>query len=111
MIESLAVAETNLALRRMNIDIDHLGRQVQKEKRDRVTPRHEQAAIGFLQGVSQAAVADPAAVDEQILQAGVAAVARRVGDEAMQPHRSLFRLDLVKLVADVGAEKQGDTLV
>ena len=92
MIKSLSVAETHLRLGRMHVHIHLIRRQVKKEEDDGVTARHEQAAIGFLDGVAEAAVAYPAAVDEEVLHLGRAAFAGRVGDVAGQQRVALAAL-------------------
>ena len=74
-IQSARVAETDLRLGRMYVDIDMVGREIEEQKRDRITARHQQAAIALLHGMSERAVADPPAVEKEVLALGVAAVA------------------------------------
>src|SRR5262245_50169060 len=58
--------------------------------------------------MSEAAVAEPAAVEEQVLPFCVAALARRICDVAVDPNRSLPQLHRVKAIADFGSEEQAD---
>jgi hypothetical protein len=106
----MAIAETHLRLGRVHIDIDLIGRHFQKEKSRRITAGHDQAAIGLPKGVQQAAVADPAAIEEEILHAGVAAIAGRVGEVAEQAGRPLPDIEGKEPVAHLGAEEQADAL-
>ena len=71
---------------------------------------HEQAAVGFLQRVAEAAVADPPAVGEQVLELGVAALAGGVGNEAVDPDRAMASLQRVKAIADVRSEKESQPI-
>src|SRR5260370_28348224 len=88
-VQGMTVAEADLCLGRVDVDIHLVRRKLQEEKGSCITAGHEQAAIGFLEGMSQTAVADPAAVEKQVLHLGVAALASRVAYEAVQPRRPL----------------------
>ena len=110
MIESLRIAETHLRLGRMHVHVHLIRRQVEEEKDDRVAAGHEQAAVGFLNGVGDGAVADPAAVDEEVLHLGRAAFAGRVGDVAGQAGVALAALDGVQGAADLQAEEGADAV-
>src|SRR5262249_1026452 len=92
----------------MDIHIDEVGRQVEEEKDDRISPCHDEPAVRLLDGVAEGTIADPAAVDEQVLHLGVAALAGRVGNEAAEGTRSLRRLDGVELIAQVATEEGPD---
>ena len=94
----------------MHIDIDLVRRQIEKQKRDRVAARHQQSSVAFLQGVPQRAVANPAAIEEEILRLGVAAVAGGVGDVAEEMGGALLGVDGVQLIAHLLAEEQADAL-
>src|SRR5207245_2378459 len=96
MVESLRIPEADFHLRRMHVDVHLVRWQLKKQKSHGVTPGHEQSAVGLLQSMSEAAVTNPTAVDEQILHLGVAALAGRVGNVAVQMHRSLPRFQGVK---------------
>ena len=49
--QELGLAESDLGLRRMHVDVDRVGRHVEKQHRDRVSARHQQAAIRLLNRV------------------------------------------------------------
>src|SRR5439155_2668735 len=110
MMHGLTVAKTHLNLRRMDVHIHMIGRQFQEQERDGVSAGHEQAAIGFLQGVAETAVANPSAIDEQILHLGVAALVRRIGNVAAQQNGALPRLQGIKALPHIGAEKYPETI-
>ena len=57
-VDALGVAEADLDLGRVNVDVDLFGRNVQVQKRDRVASDHEEAAVGFAQSVAQRSVAN-----------------------------------------------------
>jgi hypothetical protein len=46
LLEALVIAEADLGLGRVDVDVNLVGRQIQVQKRDGVPPRHEQAAVG-----------------------------------------------------------------
>src|SRR5262245_14361705 len=110
MIHRMPVTEAYLGLGGVDVDINMVRRQLQKEKSDRVTPRHQQAAKCLLHCMAQAAVADPTAVEEQVLHLGVAALTGRVGNVAVQPGRSLLHLDAVQFVADLRSKEEADAI-
>ena len=60
-VDPLRVAEPNLDLGRMDVDVDLLGRDLQVEKRHGHPADHQQAAIGLVERVAERAVADVAA--------------------------------------------------
>ncbi len=59
------VEEADLALGRVDVDIDRLRRQGDVHHRDRVPPDHQQAVVGLLQREAERAVLHPAPVDEE----------------------------------------------
>src|SRR5207245_273779 len=79
------------------------------QERAGVPSRHEQTAVSFLEGMAEAAIANPAAVDEQVLQLGVAAFTGRVRHIAAKLRRSGLHFDDVEPVAHFRAEEQADT--
>src|SRR5579859_6144509 len=99
MMKSIAIAKTHLGFRGMNIDIDLIRRNLQEEENDRIAAGHEQAAIAFLQGMTETAIANPTAIEEDILHLGRAPLARRVSNPAVQLDRALANLKLVKVIA------------
>src|SRR5438093_5052963 len=109
MVDRLAVAEADFRLGGMDIDIDLVGWQLDEQERHGVPSRHEQTAVSFLEGMAEAAIANPAAVDEQVLQLGVAAFTGRVRHIAAKLRRYGLHFDDVEPVAHFRAEEQADT--
>src|SRR5262249_21689580 len=83
---------------------------IEKQERHRVTPRHQESAISFLQRVSQTAVANPAAIEEQILHFQVAALAGWIGNEAIEMGWPLKGVDAVEFLAHFGAEEEPEPI-
>ncbi len=92
----------------MHVDVDHLGRHVDPQKRDRIAPREQQPAIGLAQGVLQRAIANRAAVEKQILQAGVGPAVVGGGDKPFQPHPVVLAGNRDQVGRQVMAEKRRD---
>ena len=95
----------------MNIDINLVRRQLEKEKSHGISAGHEQSAIGLLQRVAQAAVANPSAIDKQILQLGVAPLVSRVHDVPAQERRSLPGLERINPLTDIDPEEHSQAFV
>ena len=110
VVKGLAVAETDLDLGRVNVDVDLLRRQLEKEEGHGIAAGHQQAAVGFLERVAQAPVPDTAAVDKHILHLGRAAFAGRVTDVAAQHDRTLPCFERVELVAHLRTEEKPEAL-
>ena len=66
-VNPLRIAEPDLDLGRMDVDVNLLGRNLQVEERDRIPPDHQQPAVGLAQGVAQRPIADIAAAQEEEL--------------------------------------------
>ena len=49
----------------MDVDVDGLGRQVEEHDRDRMTAGADEGSVTLLDGVTEGAILDPAAVDEE----------------------------------------------
>src|SRR5262245_11288718 len=77
-LQLLGITEADLGLGRVDVDIDVARRQVQEQEADRVPARHQQATVGVLKCLGQQLVADPAAVDKEILQLRATALAGRI---------------------------------
>jgi hypothetical protein len=108
LVQPVAVAKSRFGFRRVDIHVHLVRRQFEKQEGHRVPACHQQSTVCFLECVSQAAVADPAAIDEEVLHPGMSALTRRIGDVAGQSYRSLLRLNGVEPVAHLGAEKKAD---
>ena len=78
------VAEAHLGLGRMDVDVDLLGRPVEKQRHDRMAVARQDVLIGAAHRADQQLVAHRPAVDEEILVARQAAVEGRQAGEAGQ---------------------------
>jgi hypothetical protein len=94
----------------MHVHIHGVRRQFQEQERRGISARHQQAAKTLLQCVAERPVADPSAIDEQVLKLGRPPVAGRVADEAAKAHRPLTSVDLVSAVGDLLAKKESQPL-
>src|SRR5271157_5691706 len=81
-VDPLRIAEPDLDLGRMDVDVNLLGWDLQVQERDRIAPGHQQPAVGLAQGVAQRPVADIAAAQEEELALVARPALRRVGDIA-----------------------------
>ena len=96
----------DLDLRRVNVHIDTIRRQLDEQEGDRLTTDHQQAAISFREGVHQRAVLNPAAVQEQILMLARGLRVVRMPDVAPHPDAAVIRLDRNQVVGEVTAEEE-----
>jgi hypothetical protein len=71
-LDGLLIAETDLSLGGMDVDIHLVGLKFQEQEGDGVAASQEQAAAGILDSLEESAVADPAAIQEEILPLAVA---------------------------------------
>ena len=90
----------------MDVHIDQLGRHLQHQEGDGKAADHQQAAIGFAQGVLQGPVADVPAVEKEILHPVVAAALAGMGHVAGQLHLVLDALDPNQVVGQLAAEER-----
>src|ERR1700732_5141951 len=68
MIEAVPVAKSDLGLGRVHVDVHLVRRKIEEKGGDGIAARHEQAAVSLLNRMAEAAIANAAAVDEQVLQ-------------------------------------------
>lgn len=92
-IEFASIEKPHLGLRRMNIDVDFGGGHLKSQEAARKAADHQQPTIRFAQGMLQGAVADGAAVEEQVLQAVVAAGDTGIADIASPMKLSFLMVD------------------
>ena len=83
------IEEPHLGLRRMHVDVDAIGRQVDQEVHFGAALLDRRHAVGLLNGVGDRAVTDDAAVDEDVLRAARGTLVGKRGHEAA--HRDLRR--------------------
>ena len=81
------IAEADLGLGRVDVDVDLLAGKVDEQSDDRVAVAGEQILIGGADRADQQPVLHRPAVDEQILMVGDAAVEGRQAGDAAEPRR------------------------
>src|SRR5437868_3434601 len=94
----------------MHIHVHLIRGQLQEQKRNGVTARHQQSAIGFLQSVAKASVTNPPAIQEQVLELGIAALASWIGDVAAERHGPLLRFQRVRPIAHLGSKEESEPI-
>ncbi len=104
------VAEAHLGLRRMDIDVDQLGRHLEEQRHHGMAVARQEILIGAAHGALQQPVAHRAAVDEEILILRGAARIGRQGGEAGQRQALALRLDGQGIVAEFAAHDGGEPL-
>ncbi len=67
-VETIRLAETNLHLRGVHVDIDRRRGQIEPQEDDRLPPREEHATVALLDGVEDGAVAERPATHEEVLE-------------------------------------------
>jgi hypothetical protein len=77
--------ELNLALGRVDVDVDGRGIDLEEKAADGVTPLHEGGMVPFDQGVVEAAVVDWPPVDEEVLLVARGSGSARGTDQPPQP--------------------------
>lgn len=66
-VELLSVLEADFAFGGVDVDVDECGRHVEEQEADGVSADHQESAVGFFQRVLEAAILDPASVEEEEL--------------------------------------------
>ena len=89
----VGVAEAQLGLGRVHVDVQLLGRQVEPQRHHRMAPGGDHVAIGDAHRGLQHRVGDRAAVDRQRLRRGGGARDRRGGGEAGETQRAALASD------------------
>ncbi len=79
------VAQADLELGGVDVDVDPGGGGLDDEGEDRVAPAGQDRAVGRFQGVEQAAWLDPAVVDDEVDLGASRPRRLRPGDDAAQP--------------------------
>src|SRR5262249_50742473 len=110
VVHRLAVAEAHLHLRWMHVHVELVSRHVEEEECYGIAPRHDETAVRLLQRVAEAAVTNPTAVDEYVLELGIAALARRIADTTAEHHFCLLRFYGIHGFAHVPSEEQADAI-
>ena len=102
------VAEADLGLRRVDVDVDEVGRRVEEQRDDRVAVARQQVEIRAADRADEQPVADRAAVDEQELMVGHAAAERRHAGEAAEAQLVAVEVDRHGIVGEVAPEQRGE---
>jgi hypothetical protein len=97
------VAETNLGLGRMHIDVDLARRQRHKQRKQRRAATRDQIGIGGPHGAYQQAVSDRSAVDEQVLLRAVRAIERGQAGKACDANALALGLHGQRIAQEIRA--------
>ena len=110
-VDPLAVAEPDLDLGRVDVDVDLLGRDFQVEERHGRPADHQEAAERLGQGVAERAVADVPAAQEEELALGARPALRGVADVAPEVRLVVLALDPEQRLGQLPAEEDADPLL
>ena len=102
------IAEADLGLGRVDVDVDLVERHLEEQGRDRVAVAREQVAIGGAQRADQQPVLHRPRVDEQILLVGHAAVEGRQADDAGQAQAVADAVDADAVPVELAVEQRRD---
>ena len=95
VVDEAALAEANLCLGGVDVDVDLLRGHLEEEQDDREGCWRDDVAIGFGEGVEDETVADEAAVDEDVDGVAVELLQLGLGDEAAEANEAGFGLFVV----------------
>ena len=104
------VAEPHLGLHRVDVDVERLGRDFQKQRHQGMAIGREQPLIASPYGAVEQAVAHRPAVDEQILQGRVAAVEGRQPGVTREPRPLALGEDRHGVVGEIPAHDRAEPL-
>ena len=102
------VAEADFGLGGVDVDVDLLAGKIDEQGEDRVAVAGEQVLIGGADGADQQAVLHRAAVDEQILMIGDAAVEGRKAGDAAEPGGAAHIVDGEAVFGEVAVGQRRD---
>ncbi len=102
------IAEADLGLGRVDVDVDLVAGEIDEQSEDRMAVAGEQVLIGGADGADQQAVLHRAAVDEQILVVGDAAVEGGKAGDAAQAGRAAGIIDREAVFGQVAVGQGGD---
>ena len=103
------IAKPDLGLGRVDIDVDLVPRNLDEQRRHRMPVAREQVAIGAAQRPDQQPVFHRAAVDEQILLVGHAAIEGRQADHPGQVQPVANAVDPQPVPLQIVAQQSCDT--
>ncbi len=102
---SAGVAKAHLGLGRMDVDVDLVGRPVEKQCDDRVAVARQHVLVGAAHRADQQFVAHRPAVDDEVLVARQSPVQGRQADEPAQPKPVALGVDLDRVLGEVAPEQ------
>ena len=102
------LAKAHLVLARVHVHIDIPGVQLQIQHKRGMPGVVQHIGKGLAHGVRHQLVANVAAVDEEVLEVGLAAGEGRLRDPAAQRQAGGLALDLHGVLDEAGATEQGD---
>ena len=97
------VAEADLGLGGMDVDVDHLGRRLEEQRHHRMAVARQEILVGAAHGAGQQLVAHRPAVDEEILVLAGRPVERRQAGEAAQAKALAVGVDGQRIVGELAA--------
>ena len=100
------IAKAHLGLRRVNVHVHHVGREVDEERRHGMATAMEEVGIGRAHGAVQQAVAYRPAVDEEVLMLRARAVEGGERRIAGEPHALALGVDGERVAREVAAHDQ-----
>ena len=103
--DTLRIAKAHLGLGRVDVHIDIFARQFEKQREHRVAIASEHVGIGAAHCAGQQAVLYRAAIDEQILVIGDAAIVGRQTRDPGQPHRAAFHVEHDAIVLEFACDQ------
>ena len=104
------IAKAHLGFGRVNVHVNILGRQFQKQRQYRVPVAGEHFGIGPAHRADQQFVAHRAAVDEKILVIGDAPVEGGQASHTGQPHGAAFKIHNHAIVGQFARDDAGHAL-
>ena len=103
------VAEADLGLGRVYVDVHHVGREIDEERRHGMAPAVQQVGVGRAYGAVQQAVAHRPAVDEEILVLRAGAVEGGQRCVAFKPHAFALGVDGERVLGEFAAHDQRES--
>ncbi len=98
IVHQRSVAEPDFGFRRMHVHVDFFQIAIEKQQRERIARRRHQVVIRGRNRVQQQAVANQAAVDEQINRIAIHLLHLRAADEAAQAEMPRDRIPWIAIV-------------
>ena len=100
------VAKADLGLGRVDVDVDLVGRPVEKQRDDRMAVARQHVLIGAAHRARQQLVAHRPAVDDEILVARQGPVQGRQAGEPGQAKPAALGIDRQRILGEIAAEQR-----